>query len=166
MNTTQSNSKDEVRMRRIKKVSKYLRAVMLALLIVEGVGAASAILALLMTILNPSALRSHTIFLNCGTSIFLALSLMITLNFFRLFTRLKDGHLFEGKTINYLELAGKWWIVFGIAQIIYHVVDAHTFSRNGDIPGGDGIFGGLVVFFIAWVLREGQKLKEEQELTV
>jgi hypothetical protein len=166
MNTTQSNSKDEARMSRIKKVSKHLRAVMLALLIVEGVGAASAILALLITILNPSALRSHIVFLNCGTCIFLAISLMITLNFFRLFTRLKDGHLFEGQTINYLELAGKWWIAFGIAQIIYQVVDVHTFSHNRDVPGGDGILGGLVVFFIAWVLREGQKLKEEQEMTV
>jgi hypothetical protein len=151
---------------RIKTVSKILRAIMLAGLIVQGAGVTAGVFVLLMTIFHPPASRSHLVFLNCGTSILLALSLMITLNFFRLFTRLRDGHLFEGQTINYLELAGKWWIVLGTAQIIYHFVYAYTFSYNSDMPGGGGIFCGLAIFFIAWVLREGQKLKEEQELTV
>jgi hypothetical protein len=31
---------------------------------------------------------------------------------------------------------------------------------------GNGIIAGLIVFFIAWVLREAQELKEEQALTV
>jgi hypothetical protein len=66
-----------------------------------------------------------------------------------------------------LEQAGKWWIVLGIAQIIYKSVAAFVFTPNNvNITDGGAIFSGLLVFFIAWVLREGQKLKEDQELTV
>jgi Protein of unknown function (DUF2975) len=166
MNETQTNSTDGFRMRRIKSASTILRGILLAGLIVEGAAVTAGGLVLLMTIFHPATLRSHTAFLNCGVFILSALALMVTLNFFRLFTRLKDAHLFDGKTISYLEQAGKWWIVLGIAQMIFRFADAHIFSHQIFIPEGNGIFCGLAVFFIAWVLREGQKLKEEQELTV
>lgn len=139
---------------------------MLALLIMEGAGIMAEVFVFLIGIFHPSALRSHVVFLNCAASILLFLALMITLNFFRLFTRVKDGFLFEGQTIDYLEQAGKWWIAFGIAQVIYQAVNVYIFPADKINIGADGIFSGLIVFFIAWVLREGQKLKEEQELTV
>jgi hypothetical protein len=140
---------------------------MLALLILEGAGVMAGVIVLPVAILHLSAFKSHLVFVNCGTFSLLAVGFMVTWNFFRLFTRLKDGHLFEGQTINYLEQAGKWWIVLGIAQIIYKSVAAFVFTPNNvNITDGGAIFSGLLVFFIAWVLREGQKLKEDQELTV
>ena len=165
MNATQSNLKDDVQMHRIRKVSGFLRAIMLALLILEGAGVMAGVIVLPVAILHLSAFKSHLVFVNCGTFSLLAVGFMVTWNFFRLFTRLKDGHLFEGQTIEYLEQAGKWWIALGIVQIIYQSIAAYL-SFPHHTTGGDGIFSGLVVFFIAWVLREGQKLKEEQELTV
>ena len=153
-------------MGRIQTVSKYLRAIMLAGLIVEGAAVMAEVFVFLMAIFHPTALRSQIIFVNFGCFVLLPVGFMATLNFFRLFTRVKDGHLFDGQTINYLEWAGKWWIAFGIGKVIYQLVDAYIFSPHRDFTGGDGIFSGLLVCFIAWVLREGQKLKEEQELTV
>lgn len=166
MKATQTNSKDGVRMHRIKSASTILRAIMLAGLIVEGAAVTAGVFALLITMLHPPALRSHIVFLNCGISILSAIALMVTLNFFRLFTRLKNGDLFEGQTIDYLEVAGKWWIALGIAQVIYQAVKVCVFPADKVNIGADGIFCGLLVCFIAWVLREGQKLKEDQELTV
>jgi hypothetical protein len=165
MNATQSSLKDDVRMRRIMKVSNILRTIMLAVLILEGVGVAAEVFVSLITIFHPTALKSQIAATNCAVFVHLSLGFMVSLNFFRLFTRLKDGHLFEGQTIEYLEQAGKWWIALGIVQIIYQSIAAYL-SFPHHTTGGDGIFSGLVVFFIAWVLREGQKLKEEQELTV
>jgi hypothetical protein len=154
-------------MHRIRKASAFLRAVMLALLILEGVGVMAGVIVLPVTLLHLSAFKSQLVFVHGGTFVLLAVGFMVTWNFFRLFTRLKDGHLFEGQTIDYLEQAGKWWIVLGIAQIIYKSVAALVFTPNNvNITDGGAIFSGLLVFFIAWVLREGQKLKEDQELTV
>lgn len=167
MNATHSTPKDGARMGRIQKVSTILRVIMLALLVVEGAGTMAGVIVLPVTLLHLSAFNAHIVFVNCGTFILLPVGFMVTLNFFRLFTRLKDGHLFEGQTVKYLEQAGKWWIALGIARIVYQAVDAYVLSPSKiNITDGGSFFGGLVVFFIAWVLREGQKLKEEQELTV
>lgn len=182
MNAIQSQLRADLRMGRIQKVSKILRAIFLACLILE---AAVIVLGVIQFALlhHLSDLKSqfkgadwtfNLAFTNVSTSDFVVLPIvfMITLNFFRLFCRLKDGHLFEGKTIGYLEKAAKWWIALGIAKIIYQFVEPVISSpHNINIQlnlnnGGDEILTGLVVFFIAWVLREGQKLKEEHELTV
>ncbi|HEY1789952.1 MAG TPA: DUF2975 domain-containing protein [Verrucomicrobiae bacterium] len=179
MNATQACPKTNPRMGRIQKVSKILRAIMLAGLIVEGAGFVSLAIALPLTVLShPSTFKAQIrdgdwmIALSGYGGLFggLAVSLLaflVTLNFFRLFTRLKDGHLFDGQTIGHLERAGKWWIAMGVVEMIYQVFESYISSPNHmQINTGDGIFGGLVIIFIAWVLREGQKLKEEQELTV
>jgi hypothetical protein len=186
MNAIQSPPMADRRMRRIQKVSKILRAILLAALILEGAILITAAIQLVLlhhigalTIYHYERMEhfkdgyssdSDTLtytppISDCGGCIVLAFAFMVTLNFFRLFSRLKDGHLFEGQAIEYLEKAARWWIAGGIAQIICQSVHAYFSPNNVNITGC-GIFGGLVVFFIAWVLREGQKLKEEQELTV
>jgi hypothetical protein len=179
MNATQLSPKADLRIGRIQKVSKILRAIMLAGLIVEGAGLMAIAIALSLTALHhPFAIKAQikdgdwTMALSgcgglLGGFVVSLLAFLVTLNFFRLFTRLKDGHLFDGQTIGHLERAGKWWIALGIAEIVYQLFESYLSSPNHmQINTGDGIFGGLVIIFIAWVLREGQKLKEEQELTV
>ncbi|HXR48833.1 MAG TPA: DUF2975 domain-containing protein [Candidatus Limnocylindrales bacterium] len=91
---------------------------------------------------------------------------MVTLNFFRFFTRLKDGRLFDAPTVRYLETAGKWWIVLGVVQILTGLGEVYLFSPRGFTVSGDAIVAGLIVFFVAWFFREAQELQEEQELTV
>ena len=151
-------------MKRIKKVSGIVRAFFLALLIVESIG---IVVVIPVAIGLWPAFKSEAAFKTYSGLLILPFALMVTLNFFRLFTRLKAGQLFESQTIRYLERAGKWWIVVGILEVIFQFWEAYLFTPNNIIvTGGEGIFGGLVVFFIAWVLREGQELKEEQELTV
>jgi Protein of unknown function (DUF2975) len=182
MNATLSSSKDIHRMSRIQKVSRIFRALLLAILILEVAIAITGVTKIVLLHHSQSthlksqikvgnwtfnySLSANTEFEDLILSPF---GFMVTLNFFRLFTRLKDGHLFEGETVGFLEKAGKWWIALGIVQILYQFLGfvAPPHSANINInDGGDAILCGLVVFFIAWVLREGQKLKEEQELTV
>ena len=91
---------------------------------------------------------------------------MVTLNFYQFFGHLKEGRLFDSQTVKYLETAGKWWIVLGITQIVFRSLEAYIFSPRNIILSGDGIGAGLVVVFIAWLFREANELKEEQELTV
>jgi hypothetical protein len=163
MNAIPSHPKADLRTGRIKKVSEIFRAITAALLIVYGVGVIAEVFVLLVAVFHLSALRSQ-IFPNGRAFTLMLVAFMVALNFFRLFSRLKDGQLFEGQTIGFLERAGKWWIALGIVQLI--LPPNQTILSMATGAAGNGIFCGLVVFFIAWVLREGQKLKEEQELVV
>ncbi len=152
------------RMKRIKNFSKVARAILLALLIVEGL----ALMALPVLALElPRALKSEAAFKNCSSLVAVLFVFLVTSNFFRLFTRLSDGHLFDSQTIACLERAGKWWIIAGIVKTIFDSLAAAIFrADNVVINGPNGIIAGLIMFFIAWLFGEAQKLREEQELTV
>ena|ERR1700733_4375985 len=167
MNANEKSSSTNARMRRIQKVSGFVWAFFLAILILEIVGITVGTIALPFILLHGSAFKSQMAFKNCYSFLILPFALMLTLNFFWLFSRLKEGHLFEAQTVKYLETAGKWWIALGIVQAILQFAEGYIFTpSNIVVTGSNGIFAGLVVFFIAWVLREAQELKEEQELTV
>jgi len=149
---------------KIIKASKILRTILFIGLILQIIG----LVCLPIVILTASAtgLKSQVVFETCVALIMLLFTFLVTLNFFRLFDRLKDGHLFDPQTIRHLETAGKWWIVLGIVQIMGGAIETWLFSPHNATVSGDGIVAGLAVFFIAWFFREAQELQEEQELTV
>jgi hypothetical protein len=153
------------RLNRIKTVSKVLRAILFAGLIVQIAGMVAVMIAAPLVAMN-GGLKSHVTFQHCSALASLPLGFMVTLNFFRFFDRLKNGRLFDSQTVRHLEIAGRWWIILGIVQIALGVVEACFFSPKNIIVSGNGIVAGLMVFFVAWLLREAQELQEEQELTV
>jgi hypothetical protein len=165
MNENENTLKPSPRLSRIKTVSKVLRSILLAGLIVQSAGMLAAVIVVPVAAVTVG-LKSHVTFQNCSMLATLPFGFMVTLNFFRFFTRLKDGHLFDWQTVRYLETAGKWWIVLGLLQIISGLVEVCLFSPRNIIVSGDGIVAGLIVFFVAWFFREAQELQEEQALTV
>lgn len=158
-------SKTNPRVNRIKAVSKVLRTILFAGLIIQTAGMVAIMIAAPLVAMN-GGLKSHVTFQHCSALASLPFGFMVTLNFFRFFDRLKNGRLFDSQTVRYLEIAGKWWIILGIVQIILGAVEAYFFSPKTLIVSGNGIVAGLMVFFVAWLLREAQELQEEQELTV
>ena len=164
MNTNETPLKAASRLNRIKAVSKVLRAIFLAALIVQVVGILASVVTIPIAVLT--GIKSQIVFKNCSVGAALPFAFMVTLNFFRFFSRLKEGHLFDAQTVRHLEVAGKWWIVLGIIQIIFQSLEAYTFSPQNINISGSGVVAGLIVFFVAWVFREAQALQEEQELTV
>jgi Protein of unknown function (DUF2975) len=157
--------KTNPRLNRIKTVSKVLRAILFAGLIVQTVGILAFVIIASLAAMSVG-LRSHLAFQNCSALANLPFGFMVTLNFFRFFDRLKNGRLFDSQTVRYLEIAGKWWIILGIVQIILGVLEVYLFSSKNIIVSGNGIVAGLIIFFVAWLFREAQELQEEQELTV
>ena len=156
-------------MDRIQKASKFVRAVLLVALILQGVAIVLGFLTIVLYVLHLAlahAFPSQAGFTNCSSVLALPFTFMLTLYFFRLFSRFKEGRLFDAQTVGYLETAGKWWIVLGIVQIILQSVGACVFHPLDITISGNGIVAGLMVFFIGWVFREAQELQEEQELTV
>jgi len=79
---------------------------------------------------------------------------------FRLFGLYGQGKYFTAANINYIRFLGYYvvidWIVTVILDSLSH--DTMIFFTQP--------MTGLLVIFVAWVMDEGRKIKEEQELTV
>jgi hypothetical protein len=164
MNTNENPPKAMTRLRRIKAVSKTVRNILVAVLIVQGLG----ILALVMFAAAAAfgGFKSSLAFENsCGLAP-LPFVFMVTLSFFRFFDRLKNGRLFDSQTVEHLQTAGKWWIGAGTIQVISASFGSFMFAPRNIMGSGDGIVAGFAVVFIAWIMDEGRKIQEEQELTV
>lgn len=163
MNTNPINT--NARMNRIQKVSSVIRTILLVGLVVQ-IAAMIVGTVMCLIVISYKQHDSQTELMNCANFMVLPFAFMLTLNFFRFFTRLKEGQLFDSQTVRYLEAAGKWWISVGMVQIILGAIEAFLFKPANVMVSGHGIVAGLVIFFIAWLLREAQELQEEQKLTV
>ena len=76
---------------------------------------------------------------------------------FRLYER---GIFFAAKNVNYIRF-------FGYFLIINWVVDYQLQGTLHDTQlSTTALIGGFLIIFIAWIMDEGRKIQEEQELTV
>lgn len=169
MNANENSSKTGSQMKRIQKISQFIKTVLLVILVLQILVMVFGFPLVILYALNrifQGAFPSPTAFKNCSTLLASPFVFMVTLNFFRLFSRFKDGHLFDAQTVKCLETAGKWWIVLGIIQVILQSIETYNFHPQSVDISGSGIVPGLIVFFIGWVFREAQELHEEHELTV
>jgi len=121
---------------------------------------------LIAVIASPKdTIHSSTTYEMCGTVLWAALGLVVNLKLFRFFDRLKSGYLFDAKTVSNLDAAGKWWIVLWIFEGVFYQIGNEVFQMKAVWDSG-GLFAGLTLIFVAWLLKEAQELQEEQELTV
>jgi hypothetical protein len=101
-------------------------------------------------------------------------------NFWQLFRRLNDGHLFDGPTVARLATAGKWKLVgwvyslfsLTILEYLLEQTDSHRPALEFvklffvEIAHVGGLTVAMAILLAAWLLREGQTMEEEQKLTV
>ncbi|MDD5138814.1 MAG: DUF2975 domain-containing protein [Verrucomicrobiales bacterium] len=81
----------------------------------------------------------------------------VLLRLFRLYGR---GILFTAKNVIGIRLPG-WWL------IIDWLIDYQLQGLAKDMDlSTTPVFIGLLVIFVAWIMDEGRKIQEEQELTV
>jgi hypothetical protein len=78
----------------------------------------------------------------------------------RLFWLYWRGILFSGKNVNCIRLLGYWLVVDWF--INYQM---QNMLRDMDLSTTP-VFVGFLIIFIAWIMDEGRKNQEEQELTV
>lgn len=78
----------------------------------------------------------------------------------RLFWFYSKGILFSAKNVNCIRLLGYYCI-------IDWVVDYLTQDLLRDMAlSTNPVFVGFIIIFFAWIMDEGRKIREEQELTV
>ena len=147
---------------KIIKVSTVIRHVMFAGVVVWIIGVA------VMTFQSIHSLFGAVQparYLTWGLLGIEVLRLVVTWQLFRFFDRLKTGHFFDAQTVRHLDAAGKWWIVLWLFQGLFYQIE-YQFFGHAMVLGGSGLFAGLILIFVSWLLKEAQELQEEQELTV
>ena len=102
-------------------------------------------------------------------------------NFWQLFRRLNDGHIFDGPTVTRLATAGKWklagWIysLFSLTSLQLLLSEQTDGHKPGlkfvsiflvQIFNVGSLINAVAIIFAAWLLHEGQTLEEDQKLTV
>ena len=79
---------------------------------------------------------------------------------FALFRLYGQGILFAAKNVNYIRFLGYWlmldWVIDYQMQATLHDM---ALSMTP-------VFVGLLIIFVAWIMDEGRKIQEEQDLTV
>lgn len=90
--------------------------------------------------------------------------------FYRLFSNLEKGQIFCPDNVRCIRCIGFWLVLMPLLQVGYEISKlnwANVAPGMIDVsPVFDGFFKGFFVIFVAWIMDEGRKLQEEQELTV
>ena len=152
---------------KIVKVSKVIRNILFAGLILWILATLIFLLDLVFPIafLPKEKIYSQLAIEMCGMTLLASLGLVVNLKLFKFFDRLKNGFLFDAKTVGNLDSAGKWWIAFWLFEGLFYQIGNEFFEMKAIWDSG-GLFAGLTLIFVAWLLKEAQELQEEQDLTV
>jgi Protein of unknown function (DUF2975) len=120
---------------------------------------------------DPSFCSPTAFHLGCDSLVYI-FAMMVNMKLLRFFNRLKKGCLFDALTVGHLAAAGKWWIAFWLYQRLFLQIGDDYFGTGNDffvtkrLWDSAGLFAGLTLVFVAWLLKEAQALQEEQALTV
>lgn len=90
----------------------------------------------------------------------LGLGAASTVVLFALFQLYARGILFSAKNVLFIRFLGYW-------MIINWFIDLEMQDRLHDASlSMTPVFVGFLIIFLAWIMDEGRKIQEEQELTV
>ena len=162
-----------VRMQRIKRVTRILQWLISAEIIVVLVFVSICLIELVGGRAMPGGVRlyfapdvvySVPFSVPAGVLILggfrLGLYLVGSLVLLWLLQRFEDGVFFTAQTVGYIRWLG--WFLFG-DWVLVRLLQATQGMFSLD---GQELIVGLVVVLGAWIMDEGRKIKEEQELTV
>jgi hypothetical protein len=150
----------------IIRVSKIIRSFLFAGLILWIVGIPAVLFPAAVSLWGRLGVTSGSRYLQCGLPLLMVFCLIVNLKLFRFFDRLKNGHLFDSQTVKNLDDAGRWWVALWFFEILFYAIGHKVFQMTNAPDFGGGLFAGLTLIFVAWLLKEAQELQQEQELTV
>jgi Protein of unknown function (DUF2975) len=174
MNANEISPKADMRMNRIKKVITIIRF-LISSTVILGVVFGLLFLADLLgyPIVGPGVKISFSPLLTY-TSPFKIPAIVLVLGFIRvglffagililfwLLDLFEAGKFFAAQNVQYIKLLG--FLVIG-DWVVTKILDA--FAKSGMQISFGQLAVGLLVILISWIMDEGRKIQEEQELTV
>jgi hypothetical protein len=173
MNANKISPKANARMSRIKKIIRVIRFLISATIIFAIVFGSVFLADLAGVHIIPSGVKISFSPLLTYSSPFKIPVVVLVLAFLRaglffvgalvlfwLLDLFEAGKFFTGQNVHYIKLLGWFvlsdWVVLRLLDVLAH----------GLSPDPVELAVGLLIVLIAWIMDEGRKIQEEQELTV
>jgi hypothetical protein len=173
MNANEISPKNNSQMNRIRKVSGIFRTIFFVVVILSFLGAIGVIIPIFVAKGSPF---EYEFIANAGMEICVGVWAWFCYQLFNLCSR---GDLFTSKVVSYIRRIGYAYFLMALASFVSRIFSVH--SATVDLPQtkaniemiGFGLLAvlttlipGFLILFIAWIMDEGRKIQEEQELTV
>jgi hypothetical protein len=171
MNANEISPKANFRMNRIQKIGAFLRTTFfIAALLFWILG----IIYIVTSILNPSNFSETWRFFFFAYAVECVLA-------YKLFSFYARGDFFAANAVHYIRWIGIVTVLIGVGSIFdkfFRLLGTDYFVGASSAKGILGLLIGIplelflsllpgfVIIFIAWIMDEGRKIQEEQELTV
>jgi ABC-type multidrug transport system fused ATPase/permease subunit len=177
MNANEISPKANTRLDRIKKVSGIFKAVFFVLTLAMAfitlwtavVIAESVVECFRFGWANYYAEILHA-GLAAGTDLIIAAFAWFC---YKLFDLYSQGDLFTAEAVRCIRGIGILFFVIALAEFLCRWILPHPASSphwvefvNSILNVAAGLFSSFLILFIAWIMDEGRKIQEEQELTV
>jgi hypothetical protein len=160
MNANEISSKANVRLNRIQKISRLFKTIFFVvtiLCIIGGVGLCIAFL----TFHGSQRIKFG---LDAGFEFACAICSSFCCKLFDLYSK---GELFTARIVHSIQRVGYAYFLMMLVGFISHLIKASSEWQWSTLMGLlASLFPGLLILFIAWIMDEGRKIQEEQELTV
>ena len=171
MNTNEMASKANRRMNGIQQVSRMFRTVFFAGVVLFVAGVLAQIPRIFA---HARGAKFEPVITEAG----LIASAVLACFCYKLFGLYSHGELFSSKVVSYICRIGYTYLLMAALAFFSQMILLHP--GKGDLPPTayhlDGViyvwglagalFSASLIIFIAWVMDEGRKIQEEQELTV
>jgi hypothetical protein len=173
MNSNEISPKANPRRKRIQIVSGIFRAIFFAITLICIVGGMAV-----LPIFFISGPAKVGLIAGVGSQWFFAIFAWFC---YRLFAQFSSGDLFTARIVSSIRRVGYAYLLMSLTvgtcqTISFHALKSipHSAPASAADPGwalaiftlAGSILPAFLIIFIAWVMDEGRKIREEQELTV
>ena len=173
MNANEIAPKNDSYLNRIQKVSGIFRTIFVVVVIFSVFGVLAQIIPIFV-VKGPPSISKYQCIALAGMEIVVAIWAWFC---FRLFNLCSHGDLFTSKVVTCIRRVGYAYFLMAFAAfsgwmfLIYTGENAASTAYHLPWPMwlfnlASSLFPGFLIIFVAWVMDEGRKIHEEQELTV
>ncbi|MGD0253824.1 MAG: hypothetical protein ABSC01_14150 [Verrucomicrobiota bacterium] len=171
MNANDNPSKANSRLSRIKKLSRFLKAVFLIYFVVLGLVLVAGHVKTPIQVgdQNFSSPREIPAELKIYEALRCSLYLLAAIAFYRLLNLYENGIIFGAGNVSQIRQLGILAIFYGVITACRPIFAEHVImfpKLPMDMLFSPWLIAGCLTIIIAWVMDEGQKIQVEQELTV
>ncbi|HEY3932814.1 MAG TPA: hypothetical protein VGM58_10660 [Verrucomicrobiae bacterium] len=153
---------------RLKQIQEYGHLLNIVFLTATVFGAIGTLLLIFLLVRNGTILNlpQYHLLGDVGAIVFV---LTLTLEAWfchKLFQQYARGNLFTKVVVHYIYQIGRFYV---FANVEKYFLNRLWEKQHFQFSAGDSIipiYAGFLIIFIAWVMDEGRKIQEEQELTV
>jgi Protein of unknown function (DUF2975) len=175
MNANEMTQKPNSRLNRIRKISRNLKVCVLIYFVplcLMALNFKSAHMATgMVSVFNHpyASVSDIPAPMYALVAIAMGLYLLGVISFYRLLNLFEKGVIFAAASVSEIKRLGIFLAAYGILSVVAKVIYTRQILFPWtllDAVSSPWIVAGVAIYLVAWIMDEGRKIQEEQELTV